>query len=259
MECYLHPTAGMNKDLAVASCNERIKFADGKSYPCLFDITAIKKVTREARVYLANEGDELVSASAILVNSAITKMIGNFFIDVDKPRSPTRLFTDKQEALKWLEQFQDRDNSRKAVPLKPAGVEPSNKKRFDFKYFHLIISDGIMECYLKPTAEMDLETARTCSDQRIEVSGRRSYPCIFDITAVKKITKEARVYLANEGNELVSASAILVSSAITKMIANFFIDVDKPKNPTRLFTDKEEALKWLEQFKSSPRSEQLKL
>lgn len=105
MECYFHPTGEVDKDHAVASSNERIKFADGESYPCLFDITTVKKITAEARNYLANEGNELVLASAILINSPITKMIGNFFIAVNKPKNPTRLFTNKEEALKWLEQF----------------------------------------------------------------------------------------------------------------------------------------------------------
>jgi hypothetical protein len=47
----------------------------------------------------------------------------------------------------------------------------------------------------------------------------------------------------------VSASAILVSSPMLKMMANFFILVNKPKNPTRMFTSKESAVEWLANFK----------
>nr|WP_187262283.1 hypothetical protein [Pontibacter beigongshangensis] len=74
---------------------------------------------------------------------------------------------------------------------------------------------------------------------------------MFDITKVKKSTKEARDFMANEGNEQVTASAILVTSPVLRMMANFYISVNKPKNPSRMFTDKREALEWLAQFKGS--------
>ncbi|MBF8962939.1 hypothetical protein I0P70_06760 [Pontibacter sp. FD36] len=97
--------------------------------------------------------------------------------------------------------------------------------------------------------ELDLAKARICVQDRLNYIGEQVYPSLFDITQVKHSTKEARDYLADEGNTGVSASAILVASPMVKMAANIYIHVNKPKNPTRMFTDKAEAVEWLEQFK----------
>ncbi|WP_242928645.1 DUF7793 family protein [Pontibacter vulgaris] len=117
-------------------------------------------------------------------------------------------------------------------------------------YLNLCVIDGILYCIYKDIELVDLETAKICVKQRIEYSENKSYPVLFDITRVKQSTKEGRDYLANEGNDLVIASAILIGSPMLKMSANFFIRVNKPKNPTQMFTDKNSALKWLAQFKS---------
>lgn len=107
-----------------------------------------------------------------------------------------------------------------------------------------------MHCIYKDIDMVDLEIAKTCVKDRLEYTGHKSYPSLFDITRIKQSTKEARDYMANEGNEHVSASAILISSPMLKMTANFYIMVNKPKNPTRMFTEKESALTWLAQYKA---------
>ncbi|WP_347159081.1 hypothetical protein [Pontibacter chitinilyticus] len=92
--------------------------------------------------------------------------------------------------------------------------------------------------------------AKACVEERLVYIGKNSYPSLFDITRIKESTKEARDYMANEGNDLVLASAILVASPMLRMMANFFIMVNKPKNPTRMFTSKESAVAWLRPFRS---------
>jgi len=36
---------------------------------------------------------------------------------------------------------------------------------------------------------------------------------------------------------------------LNKIIVNFFLSISKPNVPTKLFTNKEDAIKWLQQFK----------
>lgn len=114
---------------------------------------------------------------------------------------------------------------------------------------YLSVEDGILRCIYKEVALLDLEIAKTCVKERLEFAENKAYPSLFDITRIKQSTKEARDYMANEGNELVTASAILISSPMVKMAANFFIMVNKPKNPTRMFVDRHSALEWLAQFR----------
>ena len=106
-----------------------------------------------------------------------------------------------------------------------------------------------MYCIYREIKELDLDKARVCVQDRLNYIGEQVYPSLFDITRVKHSTKEARDYLANEGNAGVSASAILVSSPMVKMAANIYIKVNRPKNPTLMFTSQTEAVEWLQQFK----------
>lgn len=118
----------------------------------------------------------------------------------------------------------------------------------DFQYGSIVIRNGIMQCTFNPLDELDLKITKHLVKKRLEHSKGISYPCLFDITQIKQSTKESRDYLANEGNELVTASALLVNSAVIKMAANFYISVNKPVKPTRLFVEKEAALEWLAQY-----------
>jgi hypothetical protein len=78
----------------------------GKRYPVLVDLTHCKAITREARAYYA--GEEAAKsgvAAALLIGSPLSRVIGNFFMEFNKPLIPTRLFTSEAEALVWLKGF----------------------------------------------------------------------------------------------------------------------------------------------------------
>ena len=133
-----------------------------------------------------------------------------------------------------MEQFQEDDRTR------PAETE----------YVNMFIKDGIFQCYFKTLDVMDLGVATHTVKDRLNFFKNEAYPCLFDITEVRQTTKEARDYMADKGNDLVIASAMIVTNPMLKMMANFYVMVNRPKNPTRLFTDRESALEWLNQFKT---------
>jgi len=63
-------------------------------------------VSRQAREYLAS--DEAIAgllAVALLVGSPVTRTIGAFFLAIQKPGVPARLFTDEGGAIAWLRGF----------------------------------------------------------------------------------------------------------------------------------------------------------
>ncbi len=101
----------LDKETAIKIVKGRIAFKEGKSYPSLFDIREVKSTNKDGRDYMANEGNDLVVASALLVSSSVTKMIGNFFMTVSKPKNPTRLFTSESEARDWLARFSEELNN----------------------------------------------------------------------------------------------------------------------------------------------------
>ena len=74
----------------------------------LIDLTKITEISKEARDYFANERTASIRrATALLVGSPVSRVIGNFFMGLNKPISPTRLFTDQHKAIQWLHTFSD--------------------------------------------------------------------------------------------------------------------------------------------------------
>ena len=116
--------------------------------------------------------------------------------------------------------------------------------------FQMWIEDGV--CYIVVlTDSFTLEMAKECVRERMRISGGKSYPMLSDSRNVVDFEKEAREYLALNDHVLnLNAGAILIKNQLQKILGNFFLFINKPPVPTRLFTDSEEALVWLDQFKS---------
>jgi len=74
--------------------------------PILVDIRNVKSITAEARSHLAGEeGAKVTRAVAMLIGNPLSKILGNFFLGLNKPSFPCKLFTSEQEALLWLRGF----------------------------------------------------------------------------------------------------------------------------------------------------------
>lgn len=96
--------------LTLADAKENIAavkaIANGKTVPVLVDITEAKGGDKEARAYLAGkEAGAVQSACALLIDSPLSQLIGNFFLGLNKTHFPTRLFNDEEKAMKWLKNF----------------------------------------------------------------------------------------------------------------------------------------------------------
>jgi hypothetical protein len=79
------------------------KLCGHEKFPLLADITRVRSTSREARnVYGSEEASEVLTALALLVDSPISKVIGNFYVGVTRPRFPTKIFTDEAKAMAWL-------------------------------------------------------------------------------------------------------------------------------------------------------------
>ncbi|MCC6751370.1 MAG: STAS/SEC14 domain-containing protein [Deltaproteobacteria bacterium] len=84
------------------------KFANGRRRPVLVDIRSLTAIDGDARRYYAgDEAAQVESAIALLVGSPVSRMVGNFFLSINRPQVPVRLFTIEGEALAWLRGFID--------------------------------------------------------------------------------------------------------------------------------------------------------
>lgn len=89
-----------------------VQLAAGHPYTLLLiDIAGMRSMSREARMYHASGGAEAqqtnTRAMAIVVNSPLTRAIANFFIGLNRPKTPLHMFADRQAALQWLRTFAD--------------------------------------------------------------------------------------------------------------------------------------------------------
>jgi len=83
-----------------------LKVSNGKKRPYCADSSDIRYADRESREYAASEEfAEAITAMAILIGSPVSKIIGNFFLNINKPKFPTRLFISETEAIEWLKGF----------------------------------------------------------------------------------------------------------------------------------------------------------
>ena len=75
----------------------------GVRRPALVDLRELRSMSRDCRKYFAGpETASVETAVALLVGSPIARAIGNFFMGLNKPLMPTRLFTSEDDALVWL-------------------------------------------------------------------------------------------------------------------------------------------------------------
>jgi hypothetical protein len=74
-------------------------------YLVLVDARVNLSVSREARAFAAQSKNDGCTACAFLITSTANKLIGNFYINVNKPITPTKIFSTEEKAIEWLESF----------------------------------------------------------------------------------------------------------------------------------------------------------
>ena len=105
-----------------------------------------------------------------------------------------------------------------------------------------------VECL--PDAVITLEDAVEHIERSSEIIEERDFVQLIDMRRLKSITREARVLYSRKNSNLnCKAVALLVSSPLSRVIANFFLGMNKPDRPIKLFTNKEKAITWLKTHK----------
>lgn len=109
--------------------------------------------------------------------------------------------------------------------------------------------DGILFCKYKPYTILILSAAKQVVTDRLKLQGEISFPVLCDIRAIDNAEKSARDFMSFEGTTLCSAVAFLAEPDYTKELFNFYVALNKPAIPVRLFTQEQEAINYLKTFK----------
>lgn len=105
---------------------------------------------------------------------------------------------------------------------------------------------GICRFDVQTGERLELADAQEAFEAVLSISDGNSPSILVDLRNMKAISKEAREYFSQEDNtRKISALAFLVDSPLSKMLANFYIGLNPPGVPTKLFTKGEDAIPWL--------------
>lgn len=121
---------------------------------------------------------------------------------------------------------------------------------FENEHIKTFITDGVVYMEYKKAEILTLEVIKEAVKERLRIAENITMPIFVDFRKPKGATKEARIYLSNEGIEGLSAAALLIDNAIGMFAYNFYVRFDKPPRPIKAFIQKEKALLWLNQFKT---------
>ncbi len=112
-----------------------------------------------------------------------------------------------------------------------------------------IREDGIVHVLLKENADLALEDAKENHRATEKLIGDSQHVILVDSRPARSITREARVYFSDpEVRKNTLAQAIVIDSGVSRVMGNFFIGLNKPVFPVKLFNTEEEAVPWLKGF-----------
>lgn len=80
-----------------------IKLSNGSKYPLLVIYADDNLFSNETRTHIAKH--TLTKADALVGTSLALRIVGNFYLNINKPIRPTRMFDDELSAIKWLTTF----------------------------------------------------------------------------------------------------------------------------------------------------------
>lgn len=110
-------------------------------------------------------------------------------------------------------------------------------------YAEVFQGEGFISMVLPPGAVVTGGIAARAAEEFQELAGSTYKPLLLELTGIEAITRSARVVFGSA--QSVSAVAVLGSTQVDRVIANFLLGGELPPCPTKYFSSKEDALAWL--------------
>ncbi len=109
---------------------------------------------------------------------------------------------------------------------------------------YIVRPDGIIVQRVMPGARQELKDAQENMDVFLRLAAGRKSLLLVDLRESGPTGPGVRELYAKHSDQLL-ASALIVGSSLSQMIGNFFLNLNRPPSPCRLFTDEAPALFWL--------------
>lgn len=125
-----------------------------------------------------------------------------------------------------------------------------NSEIADLRVCRMWVDDqNITHQEFKPGVDVSIEDALEISRMRKKMLKGGPGPRLTDIRGVRAASKAVRDFGKSEDvAKMTTAFAIIVDSPLTRTLGTIFINLGKPPYPTRMFTEKEKALIWIQGY-----------
>ena len=125
-------------------------------------------------------------------------------------------------------------------------------KIFETEEIRFEVIDSILHYTYKKGAHITTEKAKQIVAGRRILTKEKIYPLIAFDEGFAGLDRGARQYFASEeGIKGLNAAAFVANSIFNKYLIDFFLSISFTKKtiPTKVFSNKKQALQWIEQFK----------
>lgn len=121
--------------------------------------------------------------------------------------------------------------------------------KFDTPYVYYEVKDQLLIAKYKKGIRITVDIAKKIVQERLALTGGRTMVVLVLNMGVASMDKEARDFFSSPaGNAGLAAGAIVIDSTFTAILGNFFLTVNKPNIPARMFTKESQAIQWLQKF-----------
>jgi len=142
-----------------------------------------------------------------------------------------------------------RERTIRATTEDPMGEDSGAITNAKFRIW--LRPDGIVQLVFTSRVATDLADALAAIDAMTELTGGRRSPVLVDMHGSGPQDRSARSEAARLG-DAVSAVALIVDTPLSRTLGTFFLRVNKPPFPVRLFDNEASAVAWLRAFVGSP-------
>jgi hypothetical protein len=109
----------------------------------------------------------------------------------------------------------------------------------------LTFEDGILVMTVFPDVHLEVDDYKLMIEERKKMVGDEPFGVIADARAYHTATREVRPFVAKINPPGQVGVAILTESLALRLMANFYMNIDRPACPTRMVKDMDEAKAWL--------------
>ena len=106
--------------------------------------------------------------------------------------------------------------------------------------------DGILHVHIKVDEVFEIADSHALVQARTRLVDGRRTPIIYTCSEFVIPSKEVREFVASENrSKMVTADAFVVNSLPQRLVANFFIKINKPVRPVKVFDNFDAAREWI--------------